>query len=212
MKRIATYIVVIVALVAYGFAAHHTNVKEQQLDLKTIELQDTSAELKEIQLKYESLNEQLNKELENKEKNQKRIDQLEKDRKKLEQDKRDLQSQLQAKAEQRQKLAASSSQGKVYAASNDVSSDKEALLAAAGVPESDWSAADYIISRESGWNSHAINANSGACGLAQALPCSKMGCDLSDAICQIKWQYSYVSGRYGGYQQAYAFWLSNHWY
>lgn len=85
-------------------------------------------------------------------------------------------------------------------------------LRAAGIPESDWQYVDFIVSNESGWNPNAVNAGSGACGLVQALPCSKLGTQWNNPVNALKWQYSYVTDRYGGYAQAYAFWQANHWY
>ena len=82
----------------------------------------------------------------------------------------------------------------------------------AGIPESDWQYVDYIVGRESGWNPNAINPNGGACGLAQALPCSKLGTEWNNPVHALKWQHTYVTQRYGGYAQAYAFWTQNHWY
>ena len=85
----------------------------------------------------------------------------------------------------------------------------------AGIPESDFGATNYIISRESGWRYNASNP-SGAYGLPQALPGSKMASAGSDwrtnPITQLKWFYSYCKGRYGSVQGAYNFWQSHHWY
>ena len=90
--------------------------------------------------------------------------------------------------------------------------NKDAWMAAAGIPQDQWGYVDSIVSRESSWNPNAVNASSGACGLAQALPCSKMGPNWSDPVVALKWQYNYVNNRYGGYPQAVAFWNANHWY
>lgn len=85
-------------------------------------------------------------------------------------------------------------------------------MRAAGIPESDWVYVDHIVRRESGWNPRALNPSSGACGLAQALPCSKVPGDWSNPVDSLRWQHGYVKGRYGGYAQAYQFWQANHWY
>lgn len=86
-------------------------------------------------------------------------------------------------------------------------------MAAAGIPESDWGYVDFIVSRESGWNPNATNSSSGACGLAQALPCGKVGgAGGYDPVTALAWQHSYVTNRYGGYAGAVEFWLANHWY
>lgn len=86
-------------------------------------------------------------------------------------------------------------------------------LRASGIPESEWGYVDFIVGRESGWNPNATNPSSGACGLAQALPCSKIGgAGGYDPVTALRWQHQYVTSRYGGYAQAYAFWSANHWY
>lgn len=90
--------------------------------------------------------------------------------------------------------------------------NKDSWMAAAGIPQSEWWAVDFIVSRESSWNPNAVNPNGGACGLVQALPCSKLGPNWSDPVVALKWQYNYVNNRYGGYAQAVAFWQANHWY
>lgn len=82
----------------------------------------------------------------------------------------------------------------------------------AGIPESQWVYVDYIVSRESSWNPLAVNSSSGACSLAQALPCSKIPGDWRDPVNALRWQFGYVTARYGGYAGAYNFWVANHWY
>ena len=85
-------------------------------------------------------------------------------------------------------------------------------LAASNIPRESWGYADFIISKESGWNPNAVNASSGACGLAQALPCSKVPGNPYNPVDSLNWMNSYVNGRYGGWQGAYNFWIRNHWY
>lgn len=85
-------------------------------------------------------------------------------------------------------------------------------MRAAGIPESQWVYVDYIVSKESSWNPLAVNRSSGACGLAQALPCSKIPGDWRDPVNALKWQFGYVTARYGGYYGAYQFWVANRWY
>ncbi|MCC2631536.1 MAG: hypothetical protein K0S20_235 [Patescibacteria group bacterium] len=76
--------------------------------------------------------------------------------------------------------------------------------------ESEWPAMAAIISRESGFNPNARNRFSGACGLFQALPCSKMGgMELEN---QVRWGIGYIRNRYGSPSGAWAFWQRNHWY
>lgn len=85
-------------------------------------------------------------------------------------------------------------------------------LSAAGIPEGDWGYVDYIVSRESSWNPNATNASSGACGLVQAYPCSKVPGSGYDPVDNLRWANGYAVGRYGSWSEAYAFWSSNHWW
>lgn len=98
----------------------------------------------------------------------------------------------------------------------DVSANKEAIMSAAGVPESQYQYADYIIKRESGWDPTAANPVSSAYGLCQALPGKKMASSGSDwqtnAVTQMKWCNGYATSRYGSWEKAYNFWITNHWW
>lgn len=85
-------------------------------------------------------------------------------------------------------------------------------MAAAGIAESDWGYVDYIVSRESGWNPNATNRSSGACGLVQALPCSKVPGNGYDPVDNLRWATGYATGRYGSWAGAHAFWTNNHWW
>lgn len=85
-------------------------------------------------------------------------------------------------------------------------------MAAAGIAESDWGYVDYIVSRESGWNPNATNQSSGACGLVQALPCSKVPGNGYDPVDNLRWATGYATGRYGSWAGAHAFWTNNHWW
>jgi len=85
-------------------------------------------------------------------------------------------------------------------------------MAAAGIAEADWGYVDYIVSRESGWNPNATNKSSGACGLVQALPCSKVPGNGYDPVDNLRWATGYATGRYGSWAGAHAFWTKNHWW
>lgn len=89
-------------------------------------------------------------------------------------------------------------------------------LREAGIAEQDIEAAIYIIYHESGCRVDARNAYSGAYGIPQALPGTKMasaGADWeTNPITQLRWMDTYVKGRYGGWQGALAFKLEKGWY
>lgn len=79
-----------------------------------------------------------------------------------------------------------------------------------------YNAFSNIVQRESNWNISATNASSGAYGLVQALPASKMssaGADWkTNPRTQIKWGLDYMNSRYGSPVGAWKFWQANGWY
>ena len=98
----------------------------------------------------------------------------------------------------------------------NIPSDKQGVMAAAGIRASDYAYVNHIVSKESGWNAAAYNRSSGATGLCQALPGSKMASAGSDwqtnPVTQLKWCQGYAVGRYGSWGAAYDFWNRNHWW
>lgn len=95
----------------------------------------------------------------------------------------------------------------------DISKDRTSVMLAAGISRSDFTYVDYIVEHESRWNPTAKNASSGAYGLCQALPGSKMASAGSDwssnPVTQLKWCNSYATGKYGGWAGAYNYWVSH---
>jgi hypothetical protein len=79
-----------------------------------------------------------------------------------------------------------------------------------------WGSLLTMWNHESGWNEHATNPGSGAYGIPQALPGSKMasaGADWrNNAMTQIAWGLAYVGSRYGNPCKAWGFWQAHHWY
>ncbi|MEV5545496.1 transglycosylase SLT domain-containing protein [Streptomyces sp. NPDC052309] len=84
------------------------------------------------------------------------------------------------------------------------------------VPSGQWQCFSNIVDHESSWNYKAVNPSSGAYGLFQALPGSKMssvGADWqTNPATQIKWGLNYMDSRYGSPCEAWSFWQANHWY
>jgi hypothetical protein len=84
----------------------------------------------------------------------------------------------------------------------------------------EWVALQKLWNRESGFNNKAKNPSSGAYGIPQALPYSKMpkaawpesAGGHSDAATQIKWGLQYIKGRYGTPSKAWAHETANSWY
>lgn len=75
---------------------------------------------------------------------------------------------------------------------------------------------DKLWTKESGWTTTSTNRSSGAYGIPQALPGSKMskyGDDWqTNPATQIKWGLDYIKGRYSTPCGAWSFFLSHNWY
>jgi hypothetical protein len=75
---------------------------------------------------------------------------------------------------------------------------------------------DKLWTKESGWTTTSTNKSSGAYGIPQALPASKLGKYGSDwrtnPATQIKWGLDYIKGRYTDPCGAWSFFLSHNWY
>ena len=200
-KKLAlAFVIVIIATATYlQYLAPHTLEAKQRVELEStqhqlIETKRTLQEAKTLDAQQDAEKQK----------------QLEEVQKKLE----ETEKALQAKRSTPQSTVAYAAEAPASTPQRTYTGggNKEAWMAAAGIPQSEWWAVDSIVSRESGWRPDAVNPNGGACGLAQALPCSKMGPNWSDPVVALKWQYNYVTQRYGGYPQAVAFWNANHWY
>jgi outer membrane murein-binding lipoprotein Lpp len=86
-------------------------------------------------------------------------------------------------------------------ADSDPRSIARALMPQFGFSADQFGCLDSLWMRESGWNPSATNASSGAHGIPQALPGSKMasaGADwYSNPVTQITWGLGYIEDRYG---------------
>jgi hypothetical protein len=91
-----------------------------------------------------------------------------------------------------------------------------AMLGSFGWSSSQFSCLDSLWSHESGWNVSAANPSSGAYGIPQALPGSKMATAgpewQTNAATQIKWGLGYIRGSYGSPCGAWAHEESSGWY
>ena len=91
-----------------------------------------------------------------------------------------------------------------------------AMLGSFGWSASQFSCLEPLWAHESGWSVSAYNAGSGAFGIPQALPGSRMasaGPDWqTDAATQIKWGLQYIKGTYGSPCGAWAHEEATGWY
>lgn len=85
-----------------------------------------------------------------------------------------------------------------------------------GWTENDFNCLVKLWERESNWNPNAHNKSSGAHGIPQSLPASKMASEGSDYYTngktQIRWGLKYIKNRYGTPANAWAFWQQHKWY
>ena len=92
----------------------------------------------------------------------------------------------------------------------------EQMLSQFGWSSSQFSCLQPLWALESGWNIYASNPGSGAYGIPQALPGSKMasaGPDWqSDAATQIRWGLTYIQGTYGSPCAAWSHEEADGWY
>ncbi|AUY52877.1 transglycosylase SLT domain-containing protein [Streptomyces sp. CB01881] len=125
-------------------------------------------------------------------------------------------AQADAKAKADADAAASRSQERAKLNAKPSYSGSPREIAAQIVPAGQLQCFSNIVSHESTWNPLAVNASSGAYGLVQALPGSKMASAGSDwrtnPATQIKWGLDYMNSRYGSPCAAWSFWQAHHWY
>lgn len=95
-----------------------------------------------------------------------------------------------------------------------VNEAKSYALAVLGAVQ--YSCIDKIFTQESNWRTKALNSTTGAYGIPQALPGSKMATIASDwrvnPVTQVKWGIKYVNGRYGSACVAWRFKQIHGWY
>ena len=96
--------------------------------------------------------------------------------------------------------------------------DDARAFALARLGAAQFSCLDALWRHESDWDPSAKNPTSGAYGIAQALPATKMasiGTDwMSNPATQVTWGLEYIARRYGSPCNAWSFWLKQypHWY
>jgi uncharacterized protein YabE (DUF348 family) len=98
-----------------------------------------------------------------------------------------------------------------------VPADKTVIMQQVGIAQTDYGYVDYIISHEGGWAgvTKYNRAGSGAYGICQALPGSKMasagGDWATNPVTQLRWCNSYAQ-KFGGWGGAYDYWISHHYW
>ena len=118
-----------------------------------------------------------------------------------------------------EKAAAAAKRKRLVAnARQDPKAAARVLMPEYGFSASQWSCLERLWIGESGWNYRAENSSSGAYGIPQSLPASKMASVGSDyrtnPVTQIKWGLGYIKSSYGSPCNALHSWNSRypHWY
>jgi hypothetical protein len=124
-----------------------------------------------------------------------------------------------AAAHRRQAARARQSAGQQPAAAAPSGTPQQiamAMLASFGWSGGEFGCLNDLWGRESGWNTYASNPSSGAYGIPQALPGSKMataGADwATNPATQIRWGLGYIQASYGSPCGAWAHESSTGWY
>ncbi|MDW4571583.1 lytic transglycosylase domain-containing protein [Microbacterium sp. M3] len=133
-------------------------------------------------------------------------------------------AEAEAAAAAAKKSSGSSAPSPVYATGGavggtspaDAQATARAMLGGYGWGDDQFGCLVSLWQKESGWNYQAYNRSSGAFGIPQALPGSKMGSAGADwqtnPATQIAWGLGYISGRYGTPCGAWGHSQSTGWY
>lgn len=184
LKKLAIALAItLLAAFAYVKVYPHTFEAKQVHKLQTTVQQLKDAKKQEDQLKTQSKQQD--------EEKAKKIEELNKQL-------QDAQSQLQARAAAKAQATA-------------VAAEAPAGYTVNGCGDNEY--ANYIYMHESGCRTNAFGSLTElgrACGIGQALPCSKLPCALDDYNCQNAWFTNYAIQRYGSWYNAYVYWLNHH--
>lgn len=204
VKRIT--LVVIATIILLGFIGLGLSDAVKTHDLKEfqdVQLNSRSTEIKDLKLKQERLNLDLDKAAKDKNINQEQLDKLNNEKQELEKQKRELEAQLQAKLEEKSRIAQAAN--KVANAATATQTAHAAALDSGINCSNQTTAKAFIYCHESGNDPTATN--SGGCrGLGQACPGSKLPCTDHDYACQDAYFTNYMKNRYGTWEAAKAHW------
>lgn len=193
MKRKLILVIALIAFTAFCVSAITRN--KEHLEFQKVEIQSKEAEIKQLQIDYESLGTKQKEILEKHNASQGEIDKLNKEKEDLIDRQKQLEEQLSVKLEQ-QRLAKIKSATPVASAAVGCNTGNQYK--------------DFIYMKESGCNPSAVNSI-GCRGIGQACPGSKLPCG-ADFACQDAWFSNYAIQRYGSWEAAHSFWLKNHWW
>jgi len=182
-----------------GFAAvaiKNINTTNQKLHIKGLELKSNEAKLLELNQKYDQVLKEKADTKAEQEKQSEQIKELESEKSRLERELSVKRENIRLEAEKLSKVAKKASGTQVAVAGAGCNTGNKYK--------------DFIYYKESTCNPRAVNSI-GCRGIAQACPGSKLPCG-DDFACQDAWFSNYAIQRYGSWENAYNWWLQNHWW
>jgi TolA-binding protein len=204
LKKLAlAFAIVASALVIYTSYLYPNTLEARQ----KAELESTRTELIESQKTLQET------ETKNQQEDAKQQKQLQEIQLKLKETEKALQAKRESQAVYAEAQAPPETpQGTHTPPSGDWVANCHAWASQVGIALDSW--AIELIDRESNCDPNIWNtAGSGACGIAQALPCSKLPNGINTPPQdQVRWMHGYVMGRYGSWQAAVEFHNANNWY
>jgi len=196
-------VISIATVVLFGlWIATSVERSQAKIRLKEIEIKTVTSQVKDLNLEVDKARQERDAALEDKGSTSEQLKITEQKVLEAEQKRKELEAQLQAKLDAQKKNTA-------YASAERIVGSKQDWLVASGIPQSQWSYVDYIISHESGWDPNAVNKSSGACGLGQQLPCGKWSHKWNDPVGGLIDANTYALSRYGSWARAYSYWQSH---
>ncbi len=124
-------------------------------------------------------------------------------------------AEAKAKALEEAQAAANVISSASYSKSEYLSYAYDLVINQYGWTKDDYNSLVQLWNRESGWNANS-HSGTGAHGIPQALPASKMSSEGSDYYSngktQIRWGLKYIKNKYGNASSAWSFFKSHGWY
>jgi TolA-binding protein len=206
VKRITIVLVALIVISGFTYVGLKDAVKTRDFkSFQKVELNSKQSEIKELNIKYEKLNSDLDKAAQEKGANQDEVERLKHEKDQLEKQKRDLEVQLQSRIEEKSRIAkaAEAAQKAINTATLT-----QTAHAASGINCSNPATAKaFIYCKESGNVSNKWNG-SGCYGLGQDCNGIVYGRCGADYTCQDIFFTDYMQRRYGTWENAKAHWLA----
>lgn len=203
VKRITTVLLALVILSGFTFIGIKDAVKtSDNLELQKIELNSKSTEIKQLNVQYEKLNQQLDNASTQKNVSEEEYKRLQDEKVKVDKEREELRKQLQSKIDSKSKLAEASDQVIKTATATETASAATTSSIDCSYPAT---AKAFIYCKESTNTAHKYNSI-GCYGLGQdcnGIVEKQCGADYA---CQDDFFTNYMLRRYGSWEKAKAFW------